>query len=139
MPGYNHPGGLPPRPPTQEEIEAAQKKVVSADRRNAERLANVALMNTKKSLKAPAHKTQPAPVVQAQKFVAPKPASAKPAAAPPAPAAKPAQPAPPQMGDLPKDEGEEEVFTDDDEKTLLGEGESEGAGGDGDLEGDGSV
>jgi len=139
MPGYNHPGGLPPRPPTQEEIEAAQKKVVSADRRNAERLANVALMNTKKSLKVSGNKPQAAPLVQAQKFVAPKPASVKPAAAAPAPAAKPAQPAPPQMGDLPKDEGEEEVFTDDDEKTLLGEGESEGAGGDGDLEGDGNV
>jgi len=122
MPGYNHPGGLPPRPPTQEEIEAAQKKVVSADRRNAERLANVALMNTKKSLKVSANKPQPAPVAQPQKFVAPKPASAKPAAAAPAPAAKPAQPAPAQMGALPKDEGEEEVFTDE-EKTLVDEEE----------------
>ena len=92
MPGFNHPGGLPPRPPTQEEIEAAQKRVVVADKRNAERLAEVALRNTKKAFKAPA----------------PRPAQVTPHLS--------------QVNDLPKDEGEEEVFTDD-EKSILGEEE----------------
>lgn len=123
MPGYNHPGGLPPRPPTAEEIEAAKKKVVAADKRNAERLAEVAIRNTKRAFKVtpPAPKPQLVQAAQATK-VAPKPFVAKPAA-PPAQAPKAAAPAPPapqpsQTGDLPKDEGEEEVFSDEDEKAL---------------------
>lgn len=132
MPGYTHGGALPPRPPTPEEIAAAEKKKVSAEKRNADRLAEIALQGTKRSLKAPIQQpkqAQPrpaAPPVQKAPAAPAKPTAAAPAPAKaPAPAPKPAAPPPPQpaqMNDLPKDEGEEEVFTDE-EKSILGEEE----------------
>lgn len=113
MPGFVHGGALPPRPPTQEEIEAAQKKVVAAEKKNSERLAEVALRNTKKALKTPPVPPKPQPATAPKAAPAVKAPAAKAApAAPPKPAAQPAA-----VNDLPKDEGDEEVFTDD-EKAL---------------------
>lgn len=129
MPGFVHGGALPPRPPTPEEIEAAQKKKVAAEKKNAERLADVALRNTKKSLKAPAPpptppKPQAAPAPKTAQ--APKAAPAAKAASapitPPAPKAAQPAPSPASLNDLPKDEGDEEVFTEE-EKSELGEDE----------------
>lgn len=129
MPGFVHGGALPPRPPTPEEIEAAKRKVISADKRNAERLANVALQNTKKALKAPSPppappKPQAAPALKTGQAPKAAPAAKTPSTPATPTAPKPLQPAPSpaSLNDLPKDEGDEEVFTEE-EKSELGEDE----------------